>query len=52
MTWTLTFSLDDDIGFSGTLAAVGAGFTGVDSGCNGPFPTSTIKGGKINRSTQ
>lgn len=52
MTWTLTFSLDDSIGFSGTLAAVGAGFTGLDSGCNGTFPTSTIKGGKTNRSTQ
>ena len=52
MTWTLTFSLDDSIGFSGTLAAVGASFTGADSGCNGTFPTSTIKGGKIKRSTQ
>ncbi|MBD3857878.1 MAG: hypothetical protein IFK92_15400 [Acidobacteria bacterium] len=52
MTWTLTFSLDDDIGFPGTLAAVGAGFTGVDSGCNGTFPTFTIKGGKRNWSTQ
>jgi hypothetical protein len=52
MTWTLTFSIDDNVGFSGTLAAVGASFTGVDSGCNGTFPTFTIAGGKSNPSTQ
>ena len=52
MTWTLTFSVIDNVGFSGTLAAVGAGFTGIDSGCNGTFPTLTIEGGKRNPSTQ
>jgi len=52
MTWTLTFSINDNIGFSGTLAAVGASFTGVDSGCNGTFPTLTIEGGKRSPSTQ
>jgi hypothetical protein len=45
MTWTLTFVIEDNVGFSGTLAAVGTGFTGADSGCNGTFPTLTIKGG-------
>lgn len=45
MTWTLTFSIEDNVGFSGTLAAVGASFTGADSGCNGTFPTLVIKGG-------
>lgn len=52
MTWTLTFSITDNVGFSGTLAAVGAGFTGLDSGCNGTFPTLAIEGGKRNPSTQ
>ena len=52
MTWTLTFSIVDNVGFSGTLAAVGASFSGVDSGCNGTFPTFTISGGKSNPSTR
>lgn len=51
MTWNLTFSIKDNVGFSGTIAAVGATFTGVDSGCNGTFPTLTIAGGKSNPST-
>jgi hypothetical protein len=46
MTWTLTFSVESNIGFSGTLSAVGSGFTGADSGCNGAFPTLVIIGGK------
>lgn len=48
MTWTLTFSTDDNLGFTGTLAAVGANFTGDDTGCNGTFPTLAIDGGKSN----
>jgi hypothetical protein len=48
MAWTLTFSIFDNIGFSGTLEAEGANFTGVDSGCNGTFPELTIEGGKRN----
>ncbi len=52
MTWTLTFSITDNVGFSGSLAAVGASFTGIDSGCNGTFPTLTIEGGKRNPSTR
>jgi hypothetical protein len=46
MTWTLTVSTDDNLGFTGTLAAVGANFTGDDTGCNGTFPTLAIEGGK------
>ncbi len=46
MTWTLTFSIDDNLGFAGSLAAVGANFTDADTGCNGNFPTLTIEGGK------
>ena len=48
MTWTLTFEIDDNLGFTGTLAAVGANFTGADTGCNGTFPTLPIEGGKSN----
>ena len=39
MTWTVVFSVDDNIGLSGTVDAVGANFTGDDTGCNGTFPT-------------
>ncbi len=46
MTWTLTFTVDDNLGFAGSLGAVGANFTGADTGCNGNFPTLTIDGGK------
>ena len=48
MTWTVTFTLDDNLGFSGTIDAVGANFTGVDIGCNGTFPTEVLDGGKSN----
>lgn len=48
MTWTFTFTIDDNLGFSGTLAAVGANFTGADTGCNGTFPTLPVEGGKSN----
>jgi hypothetical protein len=48
MTWTLTFEINDNLGFTGTLAAVGANFTGGDTGCNGAFPTLRIDGGKSN----
>ncbi len=48
MTWTLTFSIDDNLGFSGSLEAVGANFTGADTGCNGAFPALLIEGGKSN----
>ncbi len=48
MTWTVVFSLDHNLGFSGTIDAVGANFTGVDTGCNGTFPRLTFEGGKSN----
>ena len=48
MTWTVVFSLDHNLGFSGTIDAVGADFTGVDTGCNGTFPRLTFEGGKSN----
>jgi hypothetical protein len=48
MTWTLTFSIDNNLGFSGSLEAMGANFTGADTGCNGAFPTLLIEGGKSN----
>lgn len=46
MTWTVSFDLEDNTGFAGTIDAVGANFTGQDSGCNGAFPTLTLQGGK------
>jgi len=48
MTWTLTFEINDNLGFTGTLDAVGANFTGADTGCNGSFPTLLVEGGKSN----
>ena len=47
-TWTLTLTFDDNIGFSGTIDAVGADFTGADTGCNGAFPQLEMFGGKSN----
>ena len=46
--WTVVFSIDDNLGFSGTVDAVGANFSGVDIGCNGTFPTEVLEGGKSN----
>ncbi len=48
MTWTVTFTIEDNTGFSGTLDAVGSNFSGQDAGCNGAFPTQTLDGGKSN----
>jgi hypothetical protein len=48
ITYTVTFTMDDGLGFSGTLDAVGSGFSGIDSGCNGDFPTMELNGGKSN----
>jgi len=47
-TWTLTLTFDDNVGFSGTIAAVGADFSGDDAGCNGTFPPLQVFGGKAN----
>lgn len=48
MTWTLTFTVEDNLGFEGTIDAVGSNFSGADEGCNGSFPTLVIEGGKHN----
>jgi hypothetical protein len=48
MEWTMTFSFDSYLGFSGTVDAVGSDFTGDDTGCNGTFPTLTLEGGVDN----
>ncbi len=44
MSWTLTFSMAGG-GFSGTVDAVGANFSGDDAGCNGTFPSLALNGG-------
>ncbi|MCG6949727.1 MAG: hypothetical protein LJE93_12520 [Acidobacteria bacterium] len=48
MTWTVTFTLNDGLGFSGTVEVVGSNFSGDDAGCNGEFPAQTFEGGKSN----
>jgi hypothetical protein len=48
MTWTVTFTVDDNLGFVGTVDAVGANFTSPDTGCNGTFPPQSFEGGKRN----
>jgi hypothetical protein len=48
ITYTIVFTVDDNIGFSGTLDAVGSDFSGLDSGCNGTFPQMELYGGKSN----
>jgi hypothetical protein len=46
MEWTVFFTVDDNLGFFGTVDAVGSDFTGEDTGCNGVFPTLDLFGGK------
>jgi hypothetical protein len=48
ITYTVTFTVDDNLGFSGTLDAVGSAFSGLDTGCNGTFPQQDLYGGKSN----
>jgi len=50
ITYTLSFTFDDgdNLGFSGTLDAVGSDFSGLDLGCNGAFPQMVVYGGKSN----
>ncbi len=48
ITYTVTFTVDDSLGFSGTLDAVGSEFSGLDTGCNGTFPQQDLYGGKSN----
>jgi hypothetical protein len=47
MTWNVVFTVDDNLGFTGTIDAEGANFT-FDVGCNGTFPTLAFEGGKSN----
>jgi hypothetical protein len=48
MAWTVTFTVEDNLGFTGTVDAVGSDFTGPDVGCNGTFPSLDFEGGKSN----
>ena len=48
ITYTINFTFDDTLGFSGTLDAVGSEFSGLDLGCNGTFPQLQLYGGKSN----
>ena len=48
ITYTVTFTVDDNLGFSGTLDAAGSEFSGLDAGCNGTFPQLELYGGKSN----
>jgi hypothetical protein len=48
MTWTLTFTIDDNMNMSGSVDAVGSMWTGDDDGCNGTYPTLEMRGGKKN----
>ena len=50
VTYTITFTFDDsdNLGFSGTVDAVGSDFSGADTGCNGTFPQQDLYGGKSN----
>lgn len=50
ITYTITFTFDDNnnLGFSGTVDAVGSEFSGADEGCNGTFPQQILNGGKSN----
>jgi hypothetical protein len=46
ITYTISFTVDGNLGFSGTLDAVGSEFSGLDTGCNGTFPQMELYGGK------
>jgi hypothetical protein len=47
-TWTVTFTMDDNVGFYGSIDVVGAGFSGDYAGCNGDFEELLMYGGKEN----
>ena len=46
LTFTVTFTVADNMTLIGTVDAVGADFTGGDVGCNGTFPPLELRGGK------
>jgi hypothetical protein len=46
--YTITFTMNGNSAFSGTVEAVGSNLSGADAGCNGVFPTMELFGGKSN----
>ncbi len=44
--WTFTLDLDGSAGMTGSVTAVGSGFSGDEAGCNGTFPAETVMGGR------
>ena len=54
MSWTVQFSVTGNMSLSGTVQATGSNFPSDSdpnldqSGCNGSFPTLTLRGGKSN----
>ncbi len=48
MDWTVSFTIQDNMSISGTVTAVGSDFTDSEElGCNGAFPSLTMRGGKV-----
>lgn len=48
MEWTVSFTVENNMSITGTISAVGSGFTLADElGCNGDFPPLVLEGGKI-----
>ena len=49
MQFTVTFTMDGNSSFIGSVDAVGSNFSGLDEGCNGSFsPPLVLDGGKSN----
>jgi hypothetical protein len=49
MTWTVQFTVDDNLGLTGTVTAEGSDFTlPEETGCNGTFPPLDLFAGKTN----
>jgi len=46
LAFTITFAVSGNQSITGTIAAVGSGFSGTESGCNGTFPALQLRGGK------
>lgn len=46
MIFTVRLDLNAISSFTGTVTAVGTGFSGTESGCNGTFPALEVSGGK------
>jgi hypothetical protein len=48
ISYTLTFTVSDNMSITGTLDAAGSNFPAPDTGCNGDFPDLVFRGGKSN----